>query len=432
VVDVHAVWPGGLRNEDARSNGISNLLAVMLARGTKSRPAAQIQAELEAIPGTLSGFSAHNGIGLRAEFLSDQWQRGIELVADCILNPRFSDEDLEQERRVVLDQIRADERNPAGLALRLFRSTLWTRHPYRFGELGTVESVASLSRRRLVDHYRRFYGVSGLTIAVVGNVDTARVVAKIQSLLGGAAGDAPETATAATTVTIPVEPPRGEPAEVFRIAQDDAAHVVLGYPGLTLRDPDRFPLEVLSEILSGPQGRLAAALRDQRPSVYRVTASSLEGIDPGSFSVYLACSPQNLDGSVRAARAELARVVERGVTAEELARARQYLVGAHAIRLERRSAIAAALALHEAYGQGWREYRRDGDTIRKVSLADVQRVARKVLDPRREVVAVVKPAPASADLAPAVARRGKNEPRSDVAAAPAMTKSVGAGRSSAP
>jgi hypothetical protein len=182
-------------------------------------------------------------------------------------------------------------------------------------ELGTADTVAALSRRRLVDHYRRYYGVAGLTIAVVGNVTPARVVAKIQSLLGDG-GAAPDSAP------IPVEPARSEGIEVFRAMPSDDAQVVIGYPGTTLRDPDRFSLEVLAEILSGPSGRLAAAFRDQRPFVRGSSARSFAGIDPGSVAIAFQCRSQNLEPSVAAARAELARVVERGVTADEVGRAR--------------------------------------------------------------------------------------------------------------
>ena len=193
LVDVQAMWPGGLRYEDARSNGISNLIAAMLTRGTKGRPGWQLAAELDAMPGTISGFSSRNALGLRSEMPGTAWERGLELLADCIVNPLFADDELERQRRAVLDQIRAQDRDATATAFQMFASALWTRHPYRLPELGTADTVASLSRRRLVDHYRRYYGVAGLTIAVVGNVVPTRVVAKIQSLLGdgGAAREAP-------------------------------------------------------------------------------------------------------------------------------------------------------------------------------------------------------------------------------------------------
>jgi zinc protease len=138
------------------------------------------------------------------------------------------------------------------------------------------------------------------------------------------------------------------------------------------------------------------------------------------------CRSQNLDGSVAAARAELARVVERGVTADEVGRARRYLIGAHAVALEPRSALAAALASGEVFGQGPRELRRYSEAVNRITPADVQRVARKFIDPRHEVVAVVRPP----DDDPAVARRRDDKNESKASAAGALK--TGAGRSSAP
>jgi zinc protease len=427
LVDVHAVWAGGVRSEDARSNGMSGLLAAMLTRGTRSRAGWQLGAQLGAMSASLAGFSTRDSLGLRAEMPSNQWDRGLELMADCIGNPRFSDDDLELERRAVLDEIRVRDRNPVGAAQRLFASTLWARHPYRLPELGTVESVASITRRRLVDHYHRYYPVSGLTIAVVGNVDATRVVARIQSLLG----DAPGAEAGDARVAAPApEPAHAEPTEVFGLAPTEDAHVVLGYPGVSTRDPDRFPLELLAEILSGAGGRLAAALGEQRPLAYGPTATSFAGLDAGSISVAFACRPQNLEAAVGATRAELARVVERGVSDDELGRARRYLIGARAIGLERRSAVAAALAFHEASGAGWQEMNRYAPGLQRVTAADVQRVARKLLDPRREVVAVVKPA---AESPSPVAKRARPDANPTVNPnGAAAIKTAATGRSAAP
>ena len=145
-------------------------------------------------------------------------------------------------------------------------------------------------------------------------------------------------------------------------------------------------------MLSGQGGRLFTEIREKRALAYRVSAFSVEGLDPGYFAVYLASSPENLDEAVKVVRQELRDVAEKGITADELARAQRYLVGVHAIGLQRKSALAAALAFHEAYGQGWKAYRQYGDNIMKVTVADVARVARKYLDPQREVAAVVKTA----------------------------------------
>ena len=401
VVALRATWVGGLRYEDDRSNGISNLLAGLLTRGTKTRSAEQIMNEVEGMAGALTGYTGRNSLGLQAEFLSRYFERGFDLVADCLRNATFPEDELEKERRIVLDDIRAQEDNLGQVAFRLFHAAMWGKHPYRLDLMGTAQSVAGLSRRKLLNHFHQRYSTSNLTIAVVGDVDPARVRAKVAALFG----DSPEQTLEKPLV--PSEPVRAEPAQVFKFMSKEQSHLVLGYQGVGFASEDRFPLEVLAYVLSGQGGRLFTEIREKRALAYRVSAFSVEGLDPGYFAVYLASSPENLDEAIKVVRHELREVTQKGITAEELARAQRYLIGVHAIGLQRKSALAAALAFHEAYGQGWKAYRQYGDYIMKVSVADVARVARKYLDPSREVSAIVKPPAESPGASRAAARAGR-------------------------
>ena len=232
-------------------------------------------------------------------------------------------------------------------------------------------------------------------------MDPARVKAKVAALLGSS------TEQKLEKPNVPSEPSRGEPMQVFKFMSKEQAHLVLGFQGVSFGSQDRFPLEVLAYVLSGQGGRLFTEIREKRALAYRVSAFSVEGLDPGYFAVYLASSPENLDEAVKVVRHELLEVAEKGITADELARAQRYIIGVHAIGLQRKSALAAALAFHEAYGQGWKSYRQYGDYIMKVTVADVARAARKYLDPRREVAAVVKPPAESPGSARAAARAGR-------------------------
>jgi zinc protease len=398
IVAVRATWVGGLRYEDERSNGISHVLATLFSRGTKSRSAEQIMHDVEGMAGSISGYSGRNSLGLQAEFLSRYLERGFDLVADCLLNASFSDEELDKERRIIIDDIRAQEDNLGQVAFRLFHSGLWKKHPYRLDPLGTADSVAGFTRRKLLQHFRSHYAIKNLTLAVVGDVDPNRVISKVGTLFASASD------AAVPQPEVVVEPPPQGPNQVFKFLAKEQAHVVIGFPGVTFANPDRFSLEVLAHVLSGQGGRLFSEIREKRALAYRVSAFSLEGMDPGYFAVYVATSPEKTDEAVRAIRQELKTVAENGISRDELERAQRYLIGTHAIGLQRKSAIAAALAFYEAYGQGWKAYRQYGDNIMKVTTADVVRVARKYLDPGREVAAVVEPPAQTPGAARAAAR----------------------------
>ncbi|HEY2744952.1 MAG TPA: insulinase family protein, partial [Polyangia bacterium] len=410
LVAMRAVWMGGLRYEDARTNGVNNLIAALVTRGTRALSGDELAHEVEAMAGSIGGFSGRNSFGVRAEMLARHWERGLELLADCILAPAFAADELEKERRQALEEIRTQADNVSSEAFRLFQQTLYHKHPYRFDVIGTADSVAALTRRRLADYYKHHMAPSQMTLAIVGDVDPQAVVAKARALFGAAGKGAPP----------PASPPAPWDAahpvvgrEVGKIQNKQQAHVIYGFPGTTITDDDRFGLEVLSTILSGQGGRLFVELRDKRGLAYRVSAFSVEGVDPGYFAVYIATSPENLAVARSGIDEELAKIAAVPVPKAELERAKRYLVGAHEISLQRRAALASTLAFHEAYGVGWDEYRRYAPGILAVSAADVQRVAKKYLVRERAIVAVVKPE----DAAPALAK-----PKSKASAAKAARK----------
>src|SRR5690606_27884140 len=139
LVALRAVWRGGLLDETPEDNGISNLIAGLFSRGTSARRGDEIADEIESYAGGLGGVSGRNSVGLRAELLSRHLDRGLDVFCDCLFDPVFPDEEIEREKRQMLEEIRSQEDNVSSVAFRLFGETLWTRHPYRLDLLGTPE-----------------------------------------------------------------------------------------------------------------------------------------------------------------------------------------------------------------------------------------------------------------------------------------------------
>lgn len=393
-VSVRAVWPGGARIEDAHLTGAASLIARLLVRGTKTRAPEQLSAALADAGGRLEGFAGLDVLGVRSEFLASRWEHGLDVLVDCLRNPRFAEEDVEQDRRVVLDAIRVRDNNPANVARRLFEDAVYAGRPYHEDELGTSESVAGLTRRRLLDFFRSAYSPATLTLAIVGAVNPARVADRVQALFADApaAGRQASPPPAASSVA-----PAGngaaaasEPRQVVRFGPPGQARLVLGFPGVTPGNPDRLALDVLAEVLNQPGGRLAA-LRDTRGLFEEVEARSTASADGGTFAVRASVRPALLELAVAAVRGELAHLLESGVTPEELAAARQALVARRALAFQRRGAVALAMALGATLGDSARSPRRDLDDLARLKVDDVARAARRLLDPRREVLAVVRP-----------------------------------------
>jgi zinc protease len=404
IVAMRAAWVGGLRHETQDSNGVSNLLAGLVTRGTGTRSAEQIMREVEGMAGSLSGFAGRNSLGVQAEFLARNFGDGLALVADCLLDPTFDDQEIARERRIVLDDLRAQQDNLTHLVFRAFQQTLWIRHPYRLDPLGTPRSLRAFNRRKLQSWYRQHYDPADLTLAIVGDVDPRETVATIGNLFKAAGRAARANRNGHHRASPRPETLPSAPREVVQHLPREQAHLVVGFPGVTLGHPDRFALELLAQVLSGQGGRLFSEIREKRGLAYRVSAFSIEGLDPGYFAVYVGTSPDKLAEVKDRIRAELRRLSDEPVAADELARAKRYLIGTHAIGLQRKSAIAAALAFHEAYGQGWRTYRQYTDRIGRVTVAQLTKAAKKYLRADREVVATVRPPEPAPRRAPGARR----------------------------
>jgi zinc protease len=184
--------------------------------------------------------------------------------------------------------------------------------------------------------------------------------------------------------------PKASRTRVFDLPKEQS-HIVLGYPGLTLDDPRRHALEVLTELLGGHGGHLFDAVREKRGLAYSVTALSIEGVDPGYFAAYAATSPGKEVAVIEAIDDVLQHVANKGPTTREMQRIKRHLIGSRAIGLQRCSARAAATALDELYGLGYDNFEKYADEIDGIHGNDVQSIARELLTDDARQIACVGP-----------------------------------------
>jgi zinc protease len=388
VVAMRAVWPGGTRLETDATSGTTSLLSSVITRGCGERDADAFATEVDRLAGGIAGIGGRNSFGLRAEWLARTWEDGLDLLADCILAPRFDAEEVDRQRRLLLDDLKARADSGSHQAFRLFVETLYGAHPYHLDVLGSADAVADLTAKKLARFYRDHFPVSAMTLAIVGDVDPARVLERIGERFGAVeAREAP----AADVEPASFEGRSEASREVYRYLAREQAHVVIGFPGTTVASKDRHAVEVLTSILGGQSGRLFAELPEKQGLAYRVSAFSVDGLDPGYLAIYLSCSPDKVSAAVAAIRAEIDRLLADGVSDAEVERAVKYLTGAHAVAMQRRSTIASALAFHEAYGLGWKAWNRYPDEIGKVDAAAVARAAKRYLRWDVAVTATVRP-----------------------------------------
>ncbi len=392
IIAARAVWSGGQLLETPSTSGIGELMSSVITRGCARRSTEEIIEDVDGQASSLVGFTGRNSFGIRAEWLTHNWQQGFDLLSDCLLSPRFDEVEVERSKRRQLARIATQKDSPSYRAFSLFQQTLYRKHPYRFHSSGTSSSVAPLSSAKLKRFYKKHYPISALTMAFVGDIDTPKLLARLEARFGSE-----------KTTSRPVRKPITEvfvgrstaSREVYDTMQREQSQLVIGFPGIDIRDEDRFALEVLTNVLGGQGGRLFLQLRDRQSLAYQIGAFSLEGLDPGYVAFYLSCSPDKIDEAIAGVQEQINAIKRKGISSLELANSKRHLTGTHEIALQRRSAVAAALAFHHAYGLPYSEHVNYAKSIQRVKAGQVKAVANRLLDWDQAITVTVAPPLAS-------------------------------------
>ncbi len=385
VVAARAAFRGGLLAEDRERAGLGSFLASMWTRGTRSRSAADFARAVEDLAAEIGGFSGRSSLGLTLDVTSDNLLPALDLFAEVMLEPGFDGQEFEREQRETLAAIDRREDQLAQRSFMLFAETEFVHHPYRLPLLGERPSVEHFDAEGVRAHHDRLIQAPNLVMAVAGDVDPDTVAQAISERLA----DLPAGPFEPLAYT--PEPPSGEIREACYRKDRAQAHMVIGFRGVSVDDPDRHALELISQLLAGQAGRLFLELRDRRSLAYSVSAMNIEGAEPGFFAVYIATAPDKVDDARRGILEELERLLHEPPDEQELARTRRNLLGNFVIDQQRNTAIAAQMALDGLYGLGPDAHLRYPDEIAAVTREDVLRVARRILRLDAYTLALVRP-----------------------------------------
>lgn len=386
-VSIRAVFQGGVLAETDDNNGVTQLTARTMIKGTKSRTAEQIADEIESVGGSISYQSGNNSLGFAVEVLRDDFQRGLDVLGDVVLNPTFPAEELERERQMQLADIRAHNEQITTVASLLLRKKLFGAHPYHLQADGTIESVSKLRRDDLVEFHRRWVTAPNMVLAVFGDIDAATVKQAVEK----------EFAKLATTpVTFPKFDLNPLTAPIHEEKQVDKKQgvVMLGYRNASLVDPDRFAFDLIDTAYSDLGSPLGIRIREEKGLAYYVGAQQLLGLQPGMFFFYVGTRPDATDLCREEMLQELARLREQGMTEAELVRSKNKIIGDRKVKMQSNDSFGYMVALDELYGLGWDFHRGQDAKYQAVTLEDIKRVAQKYLRPDAYAVVTVRPPPA--------------------------------------
>ncbi|MCI0370409.1 MAG: insulinase family protein [candidate division NC10 bacterium] len=385
IVTVRVLVRAGSLHEPADLPGLANLAAVLLPQGTARRTALELSEAIDFVGGTLKAEGGQDTATVTLTLLKRDLATGLDILADLVRSPAFREEEIQRKVQQLKGAIAQKAEDAGTVAAEAFAAALYGSHPYGRPVEGTAEGLPAITRQHLVDFHARLYVPNNTLVAVAGDVTAAEVRGLFEKFLGG---------WPARPVPAPSLPPVASPPTrvVRRLDRElTQANIVVGHVGYPRRSPDHYALSVLNYILGGGgfTSRLVHSIREERGWAYDVHSRFSPGLEAGPFAVTLQTKNETAGDAVREVLAQLRRIRQDGITAEELRDAQAFLTGSFPLRYDTNAEVAALLTQMELHGLGMDFPERYPDLIRSLTREEIGRAAQQYLDPDRCVVIVV-------------------------------------------
>jgi predicted Zn-dependent peptidase len=358
----------GSRDEEIPEAGAAHFLEHLLFKGTPTRTAMEISSSLEAVGGDMNAFTTQEYTCFHAKVLDRDMKLVIDTLSDMLTSSNVTNEDVDQERNVVLEEISMHEDEPNELAYDNWSQTLLGDQPIGRPIIGTRKSITGMTRTQVYGFFKKYYSPERTIVSIAGNIDHDVAVKMIVDSLKGTDWD--------KSGVKPLEPRTSKPLPTvgsgIKIVKKDTeqAHIVWGVPGLDRHDEKRYIIAVLSAAVGGGMSsRLFQEIREKRGLVYTVYSFAHHYTGTGIFGVYAGTTKEKVNEVVEIIKKELADVAANGITEEELERGKGALRGGLVLGLEETNARMTRIAKGELlYG----EYMSLDDTLSKIDAVSIQ------------------------------------------------------------
>ena len=378
------VWVDvGSRHEAPEVNGVAHFIEHMVFKGTRHRTARQVADSLEALGGSLNAFTTREHTCYIARVLDEHLEQAVDVLADLTCHPTMTRTNLVREGMVIQEEIKESRDNPADHVHDVLARVFWGEHPLGQPIMGTMETVAGMTRPRMLDFMRRHYRAGSVVIAASGSVSHTRLVRLAKSLFSFPDGE-------------PVPPIRATYLEHPRceVVSNDSAqvHLCLGFPGVSYTDRLRMAMMVLNTYLGGGMSSvLFQRVREQKGLAYSIYSFHEFYRDGGLFGTYLSTDPERCRQAYDIVLGELRRVRRRRLSDSTLDKIKAQIKGHLTLGLESTGSRMQRLGRMELM-MGW--YQPLAQTLReidRVTPTQVLETARLVLDESRMAVAALGP-----------------------------------------
>ncbi len=378
----------GSSYEKPAEAGISHLLEHMVFNKTKTRPKGGVATDIESVGGEVNASTSFDNTTYLADLPAASWRLGLEVFQDMTFGAAFDPEELTQEKKVVIAELKKGQDEPGRVLFQKSQQQVWSGKPYEFPVIGFEDTVNAVTSEDLHAYVRRFYQPQSMVLVVVGDVKAAEVLSAVKQLYGGLQND--------RSIPLPEDlglaPGIGGPKITVEAGKWGKCHVQLAFSVPGLHAAQDVPLDVLADLLGGGKtSRLYRKFFYQQHLVDTLDAGSITLERGGMLVVDATLSPDKLEAFWSGLTAELAGLKAESFTDEELDRAKLNIENSLFLAKETLKGLATKLGYYQFYGYGFEGEANTLFAVRTVDRAQLQGLLGRYIQPANASLAVLLP-----------------------------------------
>lgn len=363
----------GSRDESDEKSGILHFIEHMLFKGSEKFSSKEIAKLTDRLGGEVDAFTSKEFMGINCKVLDKNFKKAMELISDVFLHPLFLENEIENEKRVILEEIKAVEDDPEDLSIELFFRNFLKSHPLGRSILGTEETIKSFKRDDLIEKHSSAFISSKIFIASSGSIKFEEVRDASQKYFGSL----PKIPNSRN-----LYPPKFNSGLFYKSKKElEQVHIVIGFPAFSQKSKKRFAFFILNEILAGGfSSRLFQKIREERGLAYSIGSAPSPFLDCGVWAIFCDTNKKNLKEVMEVIKDELKSMKEGNIKEDEIERGKEHLKGGFVLNLDSSTSRMAYLARNELYHGEQVSADSFLEEIDRVELEEIKDVAKELID----------------------------------------------------
>ena len=348
--------------EDSKNNGYSHIVEHMLFKGTKKRTAKQISEELDALGGNFNAFTSKENTCFYCKVLPDKLEEAAELLSDIFFNATLKEEELDRERKVIVEEILMDEDLPDDVCHDLLAEAFYGKNVLGRKVIGDMKNVENVHSSDLIAFKKKYYVSKNTCISFAGSIEPKKAEQIIEKYF---LNNFDEERLDFRVTDIAKLPLNQEERFLYRFKEVEQSHLALAFDSISVENPNLIPFKVANIVFGGGMSsRLFQKIREENGLAYSVYSSLSAYVGNGYLELYLGTSPKNVGKAVDLLYEEINSFVKEGATTKEIERAKTQLKTSMVFATEN------PLSLMISYGICYLFFGKSYDVEGKISLID--------------------------------------------------------------